>query len=160
MAEGALWEFWADKRIGSEGSAKPVRFVPESVCDGYWYSIQKPLPYASRSRVMCLCGPLPRRRLHRANRAGGRRISGGLMYGLLAAQGWDLYDEETTRRLIAAQNINVEAGNGVCCACVIQSNHTKKRQTSQTQGLCATAECKLVTDRYARARGICVCRHV
>ena len=97
MEEGALWEFWADKRIGNDGSAKPVSFVPE-----------------------CPCGPLPRRRLHRANRAGGRRIGSGLMHGLLAAQGWDLYDEETTRSLTAAQNMSVQAGNGVCaCVCIL-----------------------------------------
>ena len=65
MAEGALWEFWADKRIGSEGSAKPVRFVPGSVCVVYWYSIQKPLRsrYASRQpgdvHLWALATPAP-----------------------------------------------------------------------------------------------------
>ena len=85
------------------------------------YAVDTP----AASRVMCICGPLPRRRLHRANRAGGRRISSGLIHGLLAAQGWDLYDEETTRSLMAAQNTNVEAGNGVCVACVIQPYQEK-----------------------------------
>jgi hypothetical protein len=124
MAEGAIWEFWADKRIGSgsDGSAKPVHFVPD-----------------------CPCGSLPLRRLHRANHADS-------LGWFVAVQGWDLYSDETTKSLTAAQNTTVTAGNGVRACVCIPTIPGKGRPPS----LGASAECKLVFNRYARARPLCM----